>query len=56
MSNDTQPETGVSLTKAQAQARRRRSIALALAIGGFAALFYLITVFKMGAAIMQRSL
>jgi hypothetical protein len=46
----------LELTEAQRQARRRRSIALALVIGGLALLFYLITVFKMGAAIVKRSL
>jgi hypothetical protein len=49
-------ENGVVLTEAQKQARRRRNIALALVIGGLCALFYLITVFKMGAGIMKRPL
>ncbi|HRK23886.1 MAG TPA: hypothetical protein PLQ11_02930 [Beijerinckiaceae bacterium] len=44
------------LTEAQMKARRKRSIALALVIGGLCVLFYLITVFKMGAAIMNRQL
>ena len=44
------------LTPEQMRARRKRSLALALIIGSLVLLFYLITVFKMGAAIMQRSL
>lgn len=37
-------------------ARRRRSIALALALAAFAALFYGLTIFKMGAAVFSRAL
>ncbi|MCA0424931.1 MAG: hypothetical protein LCH61_16725 [Proteobacteria bacterium] len=47
-------EDGIELTEAQRAARRRRSLALALAIGGLAFLFYLITVFKMGSAIVTN--
>lgn len=51
------PETNAFvLTPEQARARRKRSVALALVIGGLVLLFYLITVFKMGAAVMQRTL
>lgn len=47
---------GIEPTEAQRAARRKRSIALGLSIGGLALLFYLITVFKMGSAILKRSL
>ena len=46
----------IVLTEAQRQARRKRNVALALVIGGLCLLFYFITVFKMGAAIMKRPL
>lgn len=48
--------SGIVLTEAQAKARRRRSVALALVISALVILFYLITVFKMGAGIMKRPL
>mgnify|MGYP001302857227 CR=1 FL=1 len=44
------------LTEAQRRTRRKRSVALALVIGALVVLFYLITVFKMGSAIMNRTL
>jgi len=50
------PETPFVLTEAQLRSRRKRSVALALVIGGLVVLFYLITVFKMGAAIMHRTM
>lgn len=46
----------VALTEAQLAARRRRSIALAIAIALLCVLFYFITVFKMGSAVMKRPL
>lgn len=36
--------------------RRRRSVALGIALAVFAALFYAITIVKMGPAIMNRPL
>lgn len=48
------PDQKIVLTEAQLAARRKRSVALALAIGALCLLFYFITVFKMGAAIMKR--
>lgn len=45
---------GIVLTPAQLQARRRRSVALAVIIGVLVVVFYLVTVFKMGAGIMKR--
>ena len=46
----------IVLTEAQLAARRKRSLALALIIGALCLLFYFITVFKMGSAIMKRPL
>jgi len=51
-----EPETGIMLTEAQVRARRRRSIALGLSIAALCLLFYLITVFRMGSAIVNRTL
>ena len=48
-------DRGVNLTEAQKQARRRRNVALAVAIAGLCLLFYFITVFKMGSAIVNRT-
>ena len=53
--NRPAPE-GIELTEAQRASRRKRSVALALTIGGLALLFYMITVFKMGTAILKRAL
>jgi len=38
------------------KAQRRRSIALALALGGFALIFYILTIVKMGPALFDRAL
>lgn len=50
------PPLSYELTDAQRKVRRKRSVALALVIGSLVVLFYLITVFKLGSAIMNRSL
>lgn len=49
-------ETGIRLTDEDRARRSRRNLAIALAIGGLCVLFYLITVFKIGSAILKRSL
>jgi flagellar basal body-associated protein FliL len=46
----------VQLTQEQAKARRSRSIALGIALALFVCAFYAITVFKMGSAILARSM
>ncbi|KKB11164.1 hypothetical protein VE25_14190 [Devosia geojensis] len=38
------------------KAQRRRSIALALALAGFALIFYILTIVKMGPALFDRAL
>lgn len=40
----------------RARIRRRRSIALALALALFAAIFYALTIIKMGPALFERAL
>lgn len=49
-------DSGIVLTEAQIKARRRRSLALGAVIGTLCILFYLITVFRMGAAIVNRTM
>ncbi len=43
---------GVTLTEAQKHRRRARSIAIALALGAFVALFYAVTIVKIGSNLM----
>jgi hypothetical protein len=51
----TEPETGgVRLTDEEKARQKKRSRAIGFAIAGLCALFYLITVFKMGPAILSR--
>lgn len=42
------------LSEEELRLRRRRSNALGIALGALALLFFLVTVFKMGAQILQR--
>lgn len=44
----------VQLTERQKKAQRSRSIAIALALIGFVALMYIVTIVKMGPAILDR--
>ncbi|ACK50209.1 hypothetical protein Msil_1240 [Methylocella silvestris BL2] len=46
--------TGVKLTPEQEKSRRQRNLALALAIGFFVVLFYVVTVVKLGPAVLER--
>jgi hypothetical protein len=41
---------------ARKKAQRRRSIAIALALAGFAVIFYILTVAKMGPGLFERAL
>lgn len=56
MSEVKPQDNGIRLTDEEKARRSKRNLAIALAIGGLCALFYLITVFKMGSAILKRSL
>jgi len=49
-------EQGVVLTEEQRRRRRARSIALGLVLAALAILFYLVTIVKIGPAIMSRPL
>jgi hypothetical protein len=44
---------GVKLTPQQMRSRRARNIAIALSVGGLVVLFYVVTIFKLGAAILR---
>ena len=46
----------IQLTEAQRKARRNRSIAIALALAAFVIIMYVITVVRMGPAILSRPL
>lgn len=56
MSASETPPGGVRLTPEEKQRQNKRSRAIGYAIAGLCLLFYVITVFKMGPAIMSRSL
>lgn len=55
MSDEPTPDT-VRLTPEEQAQRRKRSIAIALTLVGLFALFYLITILKIGPAILNRPL
>jgi hypothetical protein len=44
---------GVVLTPEQAKSRRARNIAIGLAVAAFIALFYVVTIVKLGAAVTR---
>jgi len=46
----------VQLTPDQLRARKRRNMMLALSIGAFMLLVFLITVARLGASVMERTL
>ena len=50
------PEHGIVLTEEQKRRRRARSIAIALSLGVLVVLFYLVTIVKLGPAVMNRPL
>jgi hypothetical protein len=58
MSEVTLPmaEDGVRLTKEQMRRRRMRSVAIGVALGCLVALFYLVTIVKLGSNVLNRPL
>ncbi len=48
------PPEGIRLTPEEKQRRDKRNRAIGIAVAGLCVLFYLITVFKMGPAILSR--
>jgi thiol:disulfide interchange protein len=51
---DEKPEDGIVLTAEQKRRQRTRSVALALALGVLVALFYAITIVKLGPGVVTR--
>ncbi len=49
-------DAGLVLTKEQQRRRRARSVALGLALFGMVVLFYVVTVYKLGANVVDRAL
>ncbi len=49
-------EQGIVLTEEQRRRRRTRSIALGFVLAGLVVLFYVVTIVKLGPAIMSRPL
>ncbi len=50
------PEAGVVLTDEQARRRRARSVAIALTLAALVLLVYVVTVVKLGPAVLVRPL
>jgi hypothetical protein len=44
----TEPQDGIRLTEAELRRRRARSVAIAIALFAFVALFYVVTIAKIG--------
>ena len=53
---DNGSEDGIVLTEEQKRRRRHRSIAIALALGVLVALFYVVTIVKLGPGVLRRPL
>jgi thiol:disulfide interchange protein len=51
---DNDGEKGIVLTEEQKRRRRARSIAIALALGALVALFYVVTIVKLGPGVLRR--
>jgi hypothetical protein len=54
--DDKDSEDGIILTEEQKRRRRHRSIAIALALGLLVALFYVVTIVKLGPGVLRRPL
>jgi hypothetical protein len=53
---DDDRENGIILTEEQKRRRRHRSIAIALVLGALVALFYVVTIVKLGPGVIRRPL
>jgi hypothetical protein len=54
--NDRGNEGGIVLTEGQLRRRRARNIAIAVALGALVALFYIVTIVKLGPGVLPRPL
>lgn len=52
----TEDGDGIRLTEEQKRRRRARSIAIGLALAGLVALFYIVTIVKLGPGVLNRPL
>jgi hypothetical protein len=53
---DDDREDGIILTEEQKRRRRHRSIAIAIVLGALVALFYIVTIVKLGPGAVRRPL
>ncbi|OAI31356.1 hypothetical protein A1351_05690 [Methylosinus sp. R-45379] len=51
----SEPREGVVLTPEQAKSRRARNIAIGVAVALFVALFYFVTIVKLGGNVVPRA-
>lgn len=56
MTQPVQEPERVELTQAQKKARRSRSVALALVLAAVVAIFYFVTIVKLGPSVFNRPL
>ncbi len=54
MDEQQEPQEGIRLTEQQLRARRARSIAIALALGAFVIVIFVVTMVKLGSAVVTR--
>jgi hypothetical protein len=54
--NDRDGEPGIVLTEEQLRRRRARNIAIALVLVALVALFYIVTIVKLGPGVLRRPL
>lgn len=52
---DKNEQNGIVLTPEQAKSRRARNIAIGVAIALFIALFYVVTIVKLGGAVVHQA-
>lgn len=53
--NGVKEEDGIVLTPEQKRSRRARNIAIGVAVALFVALFYVVTIVKLGGAVVPRA-
>jgi hypothetical protein len=53
---DRKLENGIRLSDVEKAAQRRRNVAIGIGVTAIVLLFYVITIFKMGPAILNRAL
>jgi hypothetical protein len=56
MMEGSEPDAPRQLSPAQLKSRRARNVAIGLAVGFFCLLFYVVTIAKLGVAVLDRPL